>query len=69
MSGCHYQEAEGLIRKHAMSYSLRTLDAIQLSVALDLCARGLSSYFVCADRTLCKVAIAEALTVINPEIP
>lgn len=33
MSGFHYQEAERLIRKHAMSHSLRTLDAIQLSVA------------------------------------
>jgi predicted nucleic acid-binding protein len=69
LSGFHYQEAERLIRTHAMSYSLRTLDAIQLSVALDLRARGLSNYFVCADRNLCKVAIAEALTVINPEIP
>lgn len=69
LSGFHYQEAERLIRTHAMGRSLRTLDAIQLSVALDLCARGLSNYFVCADRNLCKVAIAEALTVINPEIP
>jgi hypothetical protein len=34
MSGFHYQEAERLIRKHAMSYSLRTLDAIQLSVVV-----------------------------------
>lgn len=54
MSGFHYQEAERLIRNHAMSLSLRTLDAIQLSVALDLRARGLSSHFVCADRNLCK---------------
>jgi predicted nucleic acid-binding protein len=69
LSAFHYQEAERLIRTHAMSSSLRTLDAIQLSVALDLRARGLSNYFVCADRNLCKVAIAEALTVINPEIP
>ncbi len=69
MSGLHYQEAERLIRKHAMSYSLRTLDAIQLTVVLDLCARGLLNHFVCADRNLCKVAVSEALTVINPEIP
>ena len=63
------QEAERLIRKHAMSYSLRTLDAIQLSVVLDFRARGLFNHFVCADRNLCKVAVSEALTVINPEIP
>ncbi len=69
LTGFHYQEAERLIRKQAMSYSLRTLDAIQLSVALDLRARGLSNHFVCADRNLCKVAVSEALIVINPEIP
>lgn len=69
LTGFHYQQAEQLIRKHAMSYSLRTLDAIQLSVVLDLRARGLSNYFVCADRNLCKVAVSEGLTVINPEIP
>jgi predicted nucleic acid-binding protein len=69
LTGFHYQEAERLIRKQAMSYSLRTLDAIQLSVALDLRVRGLSNHFVCADRNLCKVAVSEGLTVINPEIP
>ena len=68
MSGFQYQEAERLIRKHAISHSLRTLDAIQLSVALDLRARGLSNHFVCADQNLCKVTTSEALTVINPEI-
>lgn len=52
LTGFHYQEAERLIRKHAMSHSLRTLDALQLSVALDLRDRGLSNHFVCADRNL-----------------
>jgi predicted nucleic acid-binding protein len=69
LTGFHFQEAERLIRKHAMSRSLRTLDALQLSVALDPGARGLSNHFVCADRNLCKVAGWEALAVINPEIP
>jgi predicted nucleic acid-binding protein len=69
MSGFHYQEAERLIRTHATRYSLRTLDAIQLSVALDLRARGLSSHFVCADKNLCKIAASEALTVVDPETP
>ncbi len=69
LTGFHHQEAERLIRKQAMVYSLRTLDAIQHSVALDLRARGLFNHFVCADRNLCKVAVSEGLTVINPEIP
>jgi hypothetical protein len=52
ITGLHYQEAERLIRAHALSRSLRTLDALQLSVALDsgsgpasttLCARTATS--------------------------
>ncbi len=56
MTGFHYQEAERLIKRHAMSRSPRTLDALQLSVALDLRKRGMLHHFVCADRNLCTVA-------------
>lgn len=69
MTGLHYQEAERLIRKHGMSRSLRTLDALQLAVALDLRSRGMLDHFVCADKNLCAVAGAEGLSVINPEQP
>jgi len=64
-----YQEAERLIKRHAMSRSLRTLDALLLSVALDLRRRGMLHHFVCADRNLCTVAELEGLEVINPEQP
>jgi predicted nucleic acid-binding protein len=65
----HYQEAERLIEKHGRNQKLRTLDALQLSVALDLRHRGMLDYFVCADKDLCEVAKSEGLAVINPEHP
>jgi hypothetical protein len=58
-----------LLRKHALTKSLRTLDALQLAVALELNQRGVIDFFVCADRKLCKVAQDEGLAIINPEIP
>ena len=62
----HFSEAAQLLRKYAPIQSLRTLDALQLSVALDMRRKGLLDYFVCADEKLCKVAQAESLLVINP---
>ena len=69
MTDFHYQEAERLIRKHGSMRSLRTLDALQLAVALDLRRRGALGYFVCADNSLCGVANEEGLSIINPEQP
>ena len=62
----HFQSAETLIRTHAVDYALRTLDALQLSVALDLHRRGAASDLVASDKNLCSVASLEALTVLNP---
>jgi len=62
----HFQSAEALVRTHAVDYALRTLDALQLSVALDLHRRGAASDLVAADKNLCNVAALEGLTVINP---
>jgi predicted nucleic acid-binding protein len=67
MTGLHYQEAERLIREHALERSLRTLDALQLAVALDVRRRTGLDHFVCADRNLCAVARVVGLSVINPE--
>jgi hypothetical protein len=67
MTDFHYQEAERLIRQHGLTRSLRTLDALQLSVALDLRRRGVLEYFVCADNSLCSVANEEGLLILNPE--
>jgi len=44
-------------------------DALQLSVALGLKRAGLVSVFVAADQKLCRVAIIEGFTTLNPEQP
>ena len=63
----HYREAEQLLRRHGLTRSLRTLDALQLAVALDQRRRGMLDAFVCADQNLCRIAQEEGLSVINPE--
>ncbi len=62
----HYQLAGDLIGKHAMSRPLRTLDAIQLAVALHFHQSVPVDHFVCADQRLCDVAALEGLAIINP---
>jgi PIN domain len=69
MTGLHYQEAERLIRNHGLGQRIRTLDALQLSVALELRGRGLLDHLVCADVGFIAVAVAVGLSVINPERP
>ena len=62
-----FAAADRLISRHGFALRLRTLDALQLAVALDLASRGLLDYFVAADRVICEVARSEGLAVINPE--
>ena len=56
-----------LIGKYGYTRRLRTLDAIQLAVALDLHRQGLADMFVVADKFLAEVAALEGLAVENPE--
>jgi hypothetical protein len=69
MTDDHFAEAERLIGQHSYTDRLRTLDALQLAVALDLASQKLVDYFVVADQALCEVAASEGLSVINPEVP
>jgi uncharacterized protein len=69
MTDFHYHEAERLIRKYASTRNLRTLDALQLAVALDHKRRETFDYFVCADTALSSIAHEEGLLMINPEQP
>jgi len=64
----HYREAERLIVTYRRR-RFRTLDALQLAVALDLSRRGMTEYFVCADTRLCETAQEEGLVIINPAPP
>jgi predicted nucleic acid-binding protein len=64
----HYREAERLIVAYRRR-RFRTLDALQLAVALDLRRRGMINSFVCADTRLCETAQEEGLLIINPVQP
>jgi predicted nucleic acid-binding protein len=69
MTDFHYREAERLLRTYASTRNLRTLDALQLAVALDHKRRETVDYFVCADTALSSIAQNEGLRMINPEQP
>jgi hypothetical protein len=64
----HYREAERLIVIYRRR-RFRTLDALQLAVALDLSRRSMTMYFVCADTRLCKTAEEGGLVIVNPVQP
>jgi predicted nucleic acid-binding protein len=65
VTATRYQDASRLTERHFRS-RLRTLDALQLAVALALSQRGMIDYVVCSDQTLCDTAIEEGLAVRNP---
>ena len=65
----HYQLAGDLISQHGMSRQLRTLDAVQLAVALRLHQVAPIDQFDCADQRLCDIALLEGLAVFNPDQP
>jgi predicted nucleic acid-binding protein len=64
-----FQQAQQLLVQHATTRGLRTLDVLQLAVALGLHAIAPLDNFICADANLCLAATGEGLTVINPEVP
>jgi len=59
--------AINLLNKHAPTRALRTLDALQLAVAVDLKEHDRLGTFVVADETLTDVATQEGITALNPE--
>ena len=61
----HYHSARLLIVRYGVTMALRTLDAVQLAVALELKQSGLISVMVAADQRLCKVAEACGCETIN----
>jgi predicted nucleic acid-binding protein len=64
----HYREAERLIVTYRRR-RFRTLDALQLAIALDLHRRGMTDYLVCADTNLCETAQEQGLFIVNPVQP
>lgn len=65
----HYQEADRLLREHGALRRLRTLDALQLAVALDLHRKNVIDRVISADKDLLAVATVEGVGVFNPENP
>jgi predicted nucleic acid-binding protein len=65
----HFRGARQLLFRYGVGEALRTLDALQLSVALHLKRAGLVTVFAAADRKLCRVATFEGFAVTNPEQP
>ena len=65
----HLRRARHLLVDHGRTEALRGPDALQLSVALGLRQAGLVSAFIAADQKLCRVAIIEGFTTLNPEQP
>jgi predicted nucleic acid-binding protein len=65
----HFESAGNLIAKHGKTRQLHTLDALQLAAALSIQRPTAIDHFVCADQSLCEIALLEGLTVINPEQP
>ena len=64
----HFSWAERLIARYSYASRLRTMDAIQLAVALDLADAQLVRRFVTADKVLAQVAELESLPVTNPGV-
>jgi uncharacterized protein with PIN domain len=69
VSDAHLRRARQLIIDHGRTEALHGPDALQLSVALGLKEAGLLSVFVAADQRLCRVAMIEGFTTLNPERP
>jgi len=64
----HFDAAERLIGRYAFSLKLRSMEALQLAVALDLKEQGLVDQFVAADKALLDVAALAGFSVVNPEV-
>ena len=65
----HYQTARNLLVRYGATEGLRTLDALQLAIALDLRQFGLITVIVAADQRLCRIASLAGCPAVNPEKP
>lgn len=65
----HFHSARRLLIQYGVPEGLRTLDALQLAIALDLRQFGQVDVLVAADQRLCRVASIAGCSVVNPEKP
>ena len=67
LNEAHLDEAQVIVAKYGYKRRLRTLDALQLAVAVDLHRRNHLDVLVVADKLLGEVAALDGLLVENPE--
>jgi predicted nucleic acid-binding protein len=65
----HFNYARTCVAKYGATEGLRTLDALQLSMAIHLLNAGLLHSMVAADQRLCRVARQVGIDVIDPQSP
>jgi predicted nucleic acid-binding protein len=65
----HFHSARRLLIQYGVVEGLRTLDALQLAIALDLRQLGQVDVLVAADQRLCRVASMAGCSAVNPEKP
>jgi predicted nucleic acid-binding protein len=65
----HFHGARKLLVQYGVPEGLRTLDALQLAIALDLRQLGHIGVLVAADQRLCRVASMAGCAAVNPEKP
>ena len=65
----HFHSARKLLVQYGVPEGLRTLDALQLAIALDLRQIGQMDVLVAADQRLCRVASMAGCASLNPEKP
>jgi predicted nucleic acid-binding protein len=65
----HFHSARKLLVQYGVSEGLRTLDALQLAIALDLRQLGQIGVLVAADQRLCRVGSMAGCASVNPEKP
>ena len=63
----HFQSARKLLVRYGVAEGLRTLDALQLAMALDLQRTGQITVLVAADQRLCRIASLAGCSAVNPE--
>lgn len=69
MQSRHFHAARLLLARYGAVEGLRTLDALQLAVALDMKDAGQVTVLVAADQRLCRVAALAGCPATNPEHP
>ena len=65
----HFEYARTCVAIYGVGEGLRSLDALQLSMAMHLSNSGVLHFLVAADQALCRVARLERLLAIDPQSP